>query len=72
MRNFQIGFNDITVDTLAVIYFTMNQKKYLLDRKKGKIDELLSYAGGLFSLIIAFIGIFVQSFNEYKYELTTA
>lgn len=38
VRNFQIGFTDIQSDALAVIFFTLNQKKYLVDRKIGKID----------------------------------
>lgn len=63
VRNYQIGFTDITTDRIGVIYFTMNQKSFLIDRKIGKVDEVLSYAGGLFSLIIAFFGLFLQSFN---------
>ena len=51
---------------------------YLSDRKKeiqrevGKIDEVLSYAGGLFGIIISFLAFFLMSFNEYRYELMVA
>lgn len=43
-----------------------------LQRKVGKIDEMLSYAGGLFSIIISFLAFFLMSFNEYRYELMIA
>ena len=33
---------------------------------------MLSYAGGLFGIIIGFFIFFLESFNEYKYELTVA
>lgn len=33
---------------------------------------MLSYVGGLFSTIIAFLAFFLQSFNEYRYELRVA
>lgn len=33
---------------------------------------MLSYAGGLFSIIIGFLSLFLFSFNEYRYELMVA
>ncbi len=50
----------------------MAQKKYFVTRSVGKIDELFSYVGGLFSTIMAFLGWFLNSYNQYKYELKTA
>lgn len=50
----------------------MNQEKTKFTRVVGKVDELLSYAGGLFGIIIGFMAIFLTSFNEYRYELTVA
>lgn len=47
----------------------MNRKFILLQRKVGKFDEMLSYAGGLFSIIIGFLSFFMFSYNEYRYEL---
>ena len=38
----------------------------------GKLDDMLSYAGGLFSIITGFLGLFVISFNKYRYELMVA
>ena len=29
----------------------------------------MSYAGGLFGLVMSILGIFFMSFNEYRYEL---
>ena len=42
----------------------MNTNKYLVTREVGKIDELFSYAGGLFGLIMGFISFCMMSFNE--------
>ena len=50
----------------------MSDTKYVVTRKVGKIDEVLSYVGGLFSTIIAFLAFFLKSFNEYRYELRVA
>lgn len=55
-----------------MIYLTMNRKHILVDRKVGKLDDMLSYAGGLFSIIIGFLAIFIASFNKYRYELMVA
>lgn len=35
----------------------------------GKIDDKLSYVGGLFEILLVMIGFFLLSFNEYRYEL---
>ena len=40
-----------------------------MKRTVGKVDEVLSYAGGLFSIIISFLGFFLLSYNEYRYEI---
>lgn len=41
----------------------------VIDRRFGKVDEVLSYVGGLYGIVISFIGVCLLSFNEYKYEL---
>lgn len=38
----------------------------------GKIDDMLSYAGGLFSIIVGFLSFFMKSYNKYRYELMVA
>lgn len=50
----------------------MNRQHILLERKVGKLDEMLSYAGGLFSIILGFLAIFLTSYNKYRYELMVA
>lgn len=55
-----------------MIYLGMNRRYILIKRKVGKIDEMLSYAGGLFSILIGFLAIFMNSFNQYRYELMVA
>lgn len=50
----------------------MNRRHILLERKVGKLDEMLSYAGGLFSIILGFLAIFLTSYNKYRYELMVA
>lgn len=56
----------------ALIYIQMNRKFIHIERKVGKFDEMLSYAGGLFSILVGFLKIFLFSYNEYRYELMVA
>jgi hypothetical protein len=55
-----------------MIYLSLNRKHILVQRTVGKLDDMLSYAGGLFSIITGFLGLFVISFNKYRYELMVA
>lgn len=41
-------------------------------RTHGKIDDMLSYVGGLFALLFSFIVFFIGSYAEYKYEIAVA
>ena len=47
----------------------MNPGLRIFTRTIGKLDNLLSYVGGLFQLLIVFFAFFISSFNEYRYEL---
>ena len=38
----------------------------------GKIDTVLSYVGGLFSLLFTAVAFFLGSYSEYKYEIYVA
>lgn len=38
------------------------------ERKIGKLDQILSYIGGLFGIFVSFFGIFFSSFNKYRFE----
>ncbi len=44
----------------------------MITRSIGKLDEVLSYAGGLFGIIISFLSFFLLSFNKYRYEIMAA
>lgn len=50
----------------------MNRKYVHITRVVGKLDQMLSYAGGLFSILVGFLSIFINSYNEYRYELMVA
>lgn len=43
-----------------------------ITRSVGKFDNILSYIGGLFSIIISFLAIFMMSYNQYRYEIMVA
>lgn len=49
----------------------MNQKKFVVKRKVGKIDELFSYIGGLFSSILLMLSFFISNYNKFKFEIKT-
>ena len=44
----------------------------MISRQYGKFDNVLSYVGGLYGIVISFITLFLASFNLYKYELRVA
>ena len=50
----------------------MSDEKVIVKREVGKLDDMLSYVGGLFSLIVGFLAFFMMSYNEYRYELIVA
>ena len=39
----------------------------VVDRVYGKLDDVLSYVGGLYGIVISFFAFFLLSFNQYKY-----
>lgn len=50
----------------------MSEKQIYYERKLGKIDQVISYAGGLFAILTAFVGFCVGNFNKYRYEIKVA
>lgn len=54
---------------MGLVAFTMNQKKFIVKRKVGKIDELFSYIGGLFSSILLMLSFFIGNYNKFKFEI---
>jgi hypothetical protein len=45
----------------------MNRKLINIDRVVGKLDNILSYVGGLIEIIISFFAFFMMSYSQYKY-----
>jgi hypothetical protein len=41
----------------------------VINRQFGKFDDVLSYVGGLYGIVISFLAIFILSYNQYRYEL---
>lgn len=50
----------------------MTNNYYTYDRKINKVDQVISYVGGLLGLILVALGFFLGSYNEYRYELKVA
>ena len=53
----------------AFISFQLGTQNLKIERDFGKLDDALSYVGGLFGIILGFLAFFMMSFNEYRYEL---
>ena len=47
----------------AAAYITLSSNHVETTRNFGKLDDALSYVGGLFGIIIAFLAFFMMSFN---------
>lgn len=65
-----------TVNLYSTHYVRIQIEKartiYQVSRVHDKLDEMLSYAGGLFSLLFGFLFFFIGSYNEYRYEVAVA
>lgn len=48
---------------LARFGIFMNPRLRVYKRAVGKLDNLLSYVGGLFEILIGFLAFFLSSFN---------
>lgn len=42
------------------------------NRRIGKIDQVISYAGGLFGILIGILAFFLNSYPKYHYEWKVA
>lgn len=51
----------------AVATVLMGRNMIYVDRVVGKLDNTLSYVGGLFAIIIGFLAFFMSSYNQYRY-----
>ena len=57
------------VTSFIELEISMSQENIYIDRAFGKVDDRLSYIGGLFELVIIFLSFFIASYNVYRYEL---
>ena len=66
--------NPLKLSTSTFIDFNIykSTKSMTITRNYGKIDTVLSYVGGLFSLLFSFIAFFCASYSQYSYELYIA
>lgn len=55
----------------AVFYFYKSATSNVITRSFEKLDNTLSYIGGLFSTILIFFFV-VGSYNTYKFEVSLA
>lgn len=67
-----MAMQNVSTGLIACAFFSMNSKVEKLTRNVGKLDNVLSYTGGLLSILMGFLGFFLMSFNEYRYELKIA
>ena len=72
IHHYQIATAGIRSDKYVSIEFSKSTIEFSVTRNYGKIDDLLAYIGGFFSLIFFVLSFFFGSFNEYRYELMVA
>lgn len=56
--------NTQTGDVFGKFYFRKSDEKVSINRDFRKIDDLLSYLGGLFGLIITVCGLLLSHYNQ--------
>lgn len=68
-----MDFRSNSVSLSSDIYMSVDiyksTKELTVTRSVVKVDEMLSYVGGLFGLLFVAISFFLSSFNEYRYEI---
>ena len=62
----------LETDTLIEMSIQMNYKLKTIQRSYGKFDQVVSYVGGLFAVIIPALAWFLLSYNKYRYEIKVA
>jgi hypothetical protein len=58
--------NNHGVKTFAQIYFRKSASKKVFDRGSQKLDETLSYIGGLFGIMVI-VFTFITQYNKFAY-----
>ena len=66
--------NAVSISGNKLINFQIYRSTRSLHIKRtiGKIDTILSYVGGLFSLLFTAMFFFLGSYGQYKYEIYVA
>ena len=59
-------------DFVCYLEIDKSTKVHKVDRSFGKLDDMLSYVGGLFGLLMSAIVFLFADYNEYNYELLIA
>ena len=54
---------------MVEVQVSLSAQEKFIERKYGKIDDRLSYIGGLFEIVIITLSFFMNSYNLYRYEL---
>jgi hypothetical protein len=49
--------------------FECTKRSKKVERSYRKVDDMLSYAGGLFGIIMGAFGFLIGSYSEYCFEL---
>ena len=62
----------LMTDTFIEMSIYMSHKLINIQRSFGKFDQVISYVGGLFAVIIPGLGWFLLSYNKYRYEIKVA
>ena len=63
------SFDRKNLTIFVQIEVSMSAKKIYIERSFGKIDDRLSYIGGLFEIVIIFLSFFICSYALYRYEI---
>ncbi len=50
----------------------MNKKIKKYSRQIGKVDQIISYVGGIFSIVFPVLLWFLINFNKYRLEISVA
>ena len=73
MGNYLVSYNTAqfakTGETFIDLEVSMSAEHLYINRSFGKIDDRLSYIGGLFEIVIIFLSFFLNSYSLYRYEL---
>jgi hypothetical protein len=72
IEGFQTNSVSISSTNYVSVDFYRSTKAKSISRTIGKIDTVLSYVGGLFSLIFTAIAFFISSYSSMKYEIYVA